>query len=90
MSALGADFGWAELGVTSDKTTVGKLQGIYTFQPLADGTAVCPAAGGLETCDPFIPTSSAVPIVGFVAWERSFPSDPSANYGRLVDHSYGS
>jgi len=90
VSALGSDFGWAELGVTSDS---GKAQGIYTFAPLADGTAVCPqpsATPGADTCDPFTPTSSAVPIVGFVAWERSFPSDPSANYGRLVDHSYGS
>jgi len=75
-AALGSEFGWAELAVTSD-ATIGKSQGIYTFAPLPE-------------LHPFTPTSSAVPIVGFVAWERSFPSDPSANYGRLVDHSYGS
>jgi hypothetical protein len=31
-----------------------------------------------------------VPIVGFVAWQRSFPGNPDANYGRLIDHSFSS
>lgn len=29
-----------------------------------------------------------VPMVGAVVWERSFPSNPSGNYGRLIDHSF--
>jgi hypothetical protein len=29
-----------------------------------------------------------IPIVGFAAWERSFPANPSANYGRAIDHSF--
>ena len=26
-----------------------------------------------------------IPIVGFAAWQRSFPANPDANYGRLID-----
>ena len=77
-SALGADFGWAELSVSA---TALKTQGIYNF------TAGAPGVGN-TAFTPIVET--AIPVVGFVAWERSFPSDPSANYGRLVDHSYGS
>jgi hypothetical protein len=76
VSALGAEFGWAELSVSSAPN---KTQGIYNF--LQSG------ATGLPTFDSVV---NPVPIVGFVAWERSFPSDPSANYGRIVEHSYGS
>lgn len=32
----------------------------------------------------------SVPVVGFVAWQRSFPSNPDANYGRLIEHSFTS
>jgi hypothetical protein len=32
----------------------------------------------------------SVPIVGFAAWERQFEASPEANYGRAIDHSYGS
>lgn len=88
VSALGADFGWAQLSVTGDPTkaittpvngldTTGR--GVYDF-----------AASGLADAPVFDPVVNPVPIAGFVVWERSFPSDPSANYGRLVDHSYGS
>jgi hypothetical protein len=31
-----------------------------------------------------------VPLIGFAAWERNFDASPDANYGRAVDHSYGS
>ena len=34
------------------------------------------------------PVDTAVPMVGFVAWERSFPQNPDGNYGRLIDHSF--
>ena len=77
VSALGAEFGWAELSV---KSAGNKTQGIYNF-----GAS---AVTGLPIFDPI--ANVQVPIVGFVAWERSFPSDPSANYGRIVEHSYGS
>jgi len=76
-SALGAEFGWAKLSVSAASN---KTQGIYNF--LLSGQA------DYAVFDSLVHT--AVPIVGFVAWERSFPSDPSANYGRIVEHSYES
>jgi hypothetical protein len=77
VSALGSDFGWASLAVSSDtgKTDVGPA--VYNF-----GASIAADAPRLNS------VSNPVPMVGFVAWERSFPSDPSANYGRIVDHSY--
>lgn len=77
VSALGAEFGWAELSV---KPAGNKTQGIYNF--LQSAITELPVFDSL--------TNTQVPIVGFVAWERSFPSDPSANYGRIVEHSYES
>jgi hypothetical protein len=71
--------GWAELSVKPD-TTTGKDQGIVDYTDV----------GGLfPGVDPFnYRVVDAIPMVGFVAWERSFPNDPSANYGRLVNHSF--
>ncbi|MEH6581988.1 MAG: hypothetical protein V7754_08635 [Halioglobus sp.] len=77
VAALGADFGWAELSVSSDP--------LKATDSLGYGHAVFDFTTGL-----FTPVTTPVPVVGFVAWERSFPEDPSANYGRIVDHSYGS
>lgn len=71
----GAVFGWARLAVTP---TDDKTQAICDFDPTAAD----------YLCTSVVETS--VPMVGFVAWERSFPSNPSANYGRIVDHSYSS
>lgn len=77
VTALGAESGWASLGVSSASN---KTQGVYDF-----GLS---AFAGYAVFDSII--NPNVPIVGFVAWERSFPSDPSANYGRIVEHSYES
>lgn len=41
---------------------------------------------GTPTC--VAPLNTEVPMVGFVAWERAFPSNPGSNYGRMVDHSF--
>ena len=35
-------------------------------------------------------SNTAVPIIGFAVWERNFANNPAANYGRAIDHSYGS
>lgn len=37
-----------------------------------------------------VPATGAVPIVGFAVWERNFGANAAANYGRAIDHSYGS
>ena len=82
VSALGSEAGWASLSVSS---SVAKApQGVFNFAspqptPVAPATYFTP-----------VDTANGVPIVGYVAWERSFPSDPSANYGRIVEHSYAS
>ena len=75
VSALGAEFGWAELSVSPAGN---KTQGIYNF--LQSNIADAPVFDSV--------VNTAVPIVGFVAWERSFPANPDANYGRIVEHSY--
>jgi hypothetical protein len=78
VSALGADFGWASLSVSSDTSKSNLGQAVYDFA--ASDAADAPRWDAV--------VNEAVPVVGFVAWERSFPEDPSANYGRIVDHSY--
>jgi len=45
---------------------------------LTDTGTVCQSAYG------------GIPIVGFAAWERSFPANPDASYGRAIDHSFTS
>ncbi|MEP0202300.1 MAG: hypothetical protein ABJ084_15585 [Halioglobus sp.] len=38
-------------------------------------------------------TNNAVPLVGFAAWERQYGSDDAdapSNYGRAIEHAYGS
>jgi hypothetical protein len=68
-----ATAGWASLAVVA---STAKTQGIcaYTLDPSAP--VACAA------------TTTPVPLVGFVAWERSFEGNPDANYGRIIDHSY--
>ena len=77
VSALGAENGWAKLSVEAPDN---KTQGIYNWSDSI--TAEYAVFDSLANIN--------IPIVGFVAWERSFPSDPSANYGRIVEHSYES
>lgn len=44
-------------------------------------------AGGAQVCDP---ATGNVPVIGFVAWQRNFPGNPDATYGRLIEHSFTS
>lgn len=66
-------YGWAELNVT------GAGKGSAVCDPLTTGASL--------SCDPV--DEFQIPMVGFVAWERSFSANPDANYGRIVEHSYG-
>lgn len=86
VSALGEPYGWAELTVDATET---HDQQICDFNLAGTPTVVTPAgAVPYGNCSSDI--NSGIPMVGFVAWERSFPSDPSANYGRIVEHSWTS
>ena len=83
------EFGWASLSVTSSPS---KDQQVCTWDettnvvggsfPNAVFDTAGPRAGVCST------VSGAVPITGFVAWQRSFESNPAANYGRMIDHSF--
>ncbi|WP_116367404.1 hypothetical protein [Parahaliea mediterranea] len=68
--------GWAELDVTADPAK-GGAQSVFQY-----GTDPNSA-----TFDP-VTDVAQVPMIGFTAWERSFPSNPDANYGRIIDHSF--
>jgi hypothetical protein len=75
--------GWAELNIISNPEKTQQLCEWQTqdFNPL-------------ET-DPNDPMACAEvdgrpPMIGFVAWQRSFPDNPDANYGRAIDHSFES
>ena len=71
--------GWARLSITADAT---KRQAVCDQEmPLASTDAVV-QAGCLDVAE------EDVPMVGFVAWKRSFPDQPDGNYGRIIDHSW--
>jgi hypothetical protein len=89
-SVLG-EFGWASLAVTS---TDDWTQQVCQFIPDPAEDYNWTNAPDLEPRDQIAPfctsATGSVPMVGFVAWQRSFPSNPDANYGRLVEHSFTS
>jgi hypothetical protein len=87
--AVLGEFGWASLSVTSSPTkdqkvcdyddTTNVVGGSFpnaVFNTAGERAGVCTSVGG------------AVPITGFVAWQRSFESNPTANYGRMISHSF--
>jgi hypothetical protein len=90
-SVLG-DFGWASLEVESATRVFSASQSICQFDvvsnnvnPDLEDDPIWNTAGQRASC---IPATGDVPVVGFVAWERSFPQNPDGNYGRLIDHSF--
>ena len=87
--------GWASLGIKS-RTLAGNVSpqavctwvGDYFNNPRNN-----PQTGDLY--DPNDPMTCAAaegnaPMIGFVAWQRSFPENPDGNYGRAVSHSFES
>jgi hypothetical protein len=78
----GAQAGWADLAVTQNAATT---QAICDFTGLAPNGQPTVAAPIPVACTS---TDSPVPLIGFVAWQRNFGSNPDANYGRIIEHSY--
>ena len=89
--------GWAKLSVRSRSSVTGAPLGkICTWDP----DYFDPAAQtlpGQALYDPNMPMDCAdvdpagkPPMIGFVAWQRSFPDNPDGNYGRAVEHSFES
>ena len=74
------DRGWADLAVSPSSL---KSQAIWDY------TIVDPNTSEI-TGGPVDVTNVSVPIIGFAVWERNFANNPAANYGRAIDHSYGS
>ena len=70
----GAINGWAKVNVTS---STAKTQQICDFTLDAETPVSCTPVDDV----------AAVPLVGFVAWERNFSVNPAANYGRMINHS---
>jgi hypothetical protein len=70
----GALAGWANVTITPDAS---KTRAICQFDQASPSIVVSCA-----------PVSTGVPLIGFVAWERNFDSDPSANFGRIVEHAF--
>ena len=82
-SAFPNPYGWAQLAVSTGNTAT---QAVCDW-PI-DGTFTIPGTTRpLPSLNCTYPADGGVPMIGFVAWERSFPSDPSANYGRIVEHA---
>lgn len=72
----GGEAGWARVSVTASS----KQQGICEFT----NYGVLPLPVDCEA------TSTPVPLIGFVAWQRNFGANPDANYGRVIEHSFSS
>jgi hypothetical protein len=87
--AVPGAFGWAELDVDSVDANLAICDATVGGLNLADqddiGAAITTYCAGSTAVAP-----NQIPKIGFVAWERSFPGNPDANYGRIVEHSYGS
>jgi hypothetical protein len=88
--------GWAKLDITS-KTGPGNtpLQFICNWDgDYFDNPRNNPIVGDLyDPNDPMDCSTRATgqpPMIGFVAWERSFPANPDGNYGRAIAHSFES
>ena len=79
--------GWADLSVSADPA---KEQAVYLYA----GTATSPPAFPITTAgDPNawnVVQNTAVPLIGFAAWQRNFGDNAAANYGRAIDHAYRS
>jgi hypothetical protein len=89
---LEADSGWAKLLVTSGaplrQTTPQICSWVSTGStPEYNPLAIDPNTP-VQDCQPV--AEAGIPMIGFVAWERSFPDNPDGNYGRAVAHSFES
>lgn len=87
-------FGWAELTVTSRDDNLAVCDATAASAGLTLGStgnvteASVLAALRQQDCTD-LADEDLIPKIGFVAWERGFPANPDANYGRIVEHSYG-
>ena len=84
--------GWAKLSVSSRTSVTGGF-----VQKICTWNAAYQTSPGEPLYDPNDPMDCVdadrdgkPPMIGFVAWQRSFPDNPDGNYGRAVEHSFES
>lgn len=88
----GAKYGWASLTVDSRTNTT---LAVCDATPASAGINIRDGASSVinaitqYNCVDAEETRNLIPKIGFVAWERNFPGNEAANYGRIVEHSYG-
>ncbi|RLA49015.1 MAG: hypothetical protein DRQ97_02290 [Gammaproteobacteria bacterium] len=80
----GAVYGWAELLVSPFGN---RTQAVCEFVADPNNPTLVDITNPVDCNNP---VTTKAPLVGFVAWQRSFADNPSRNYGRAVEHSYGS
>ncbi len=91
VAAPDSPFGWAELAVTSRTDTtlaICEASAASAGINIGNGTAAILSAVNAYGCTSEEATRDLIPKIGFVAWQRNFPSNPAANYGRIIEHSY--
>ncbi len=94
-SGYAQPFGWAQLAVSTNNTNSRGGGGpLPTTAPaICDWGTALGAVGTRELMDcrddanALSAVDPGIPMIGFIAWERSFPQDPSANYGRIIPHA---
>jgi hypothetical protein len=86
--------GWAKLGISSATSpTGGNYQALCEWDgDYFNSPTNVPGGPTYDPNDPMScsPVSGQPPMIGYVAWERSFPANPDGNYGRAVNHSFES
>ena len=92
-----ANSGWAKLTISSNQVPgqTRPYQSVCTWDGgYFEGPLDLPGAPNYDPNDPMtcVPgdAEGAPPMIGFVAWQRSFPENPDGNYGRAVAHSFES
>jgi hypothetical protein len=97
LNPLEADFGWANVSVTStaNPPATCTLQAFFTANGndgslIEQGTVTSGGAWVAPGSDGYVCSSvdGDVPVIGMVAWERQVAANPNASYGRIVEHSY--
>ncbi|PIE40562.1 MAG: hypothetical protein CSA51_00110 [Gammaproteobacteria bacterium] len=87
-SGISAPSGWASLAVTSDSSHI-QIICDYADPATFSGASNCSDGGtpGTIAGSGAQPTNANVPMMGFVAWKRTFAT-AERNYGRIIEHSF--
>ena len=83
----GQPYGWVRASLKSVDSDVQVCD--WDFKADTQNTGFGASAGvALKNTLRCSPVSGGVPVIGFAAWSRQLAANPSASYGRIVEHSY--